>query len=202
MASDSSASGRRLGILGGTFDPIHLGHLAIAEEVWARCALDTVLFIPAGDPPHKPFEQTGAAHRARMVELAIADNPHFSLSRMELERPGLSYTVDTLRALRTAHQEAALFFILGADAAAEFFSWREPRAIMALAQVVAVSRPGFPEDALAAARAAGMVTVTAPGVAVSSHELRARARQGWSLRYLVPDAVAEYITEQGLYRNA
>jgi nicotinate-nucleotide adenylyltransferase len=202
MARDDLASIRRLGILGGTFDPIHLGHLAIAEEVRGWQRLDAVLFIPAGDPPHKPHEQASAEHRARMVELAIADNPHFHLSRMELERPGVSYTVDTLRALRDRLPDTELFFILGADAAMEFFSWREPQAIMALAQVVAVSRPGFPEDALHRARAAGMLATLAPAVAISSTELRARARHGWSLRYLMPDPVAAYVREHGLYLDA
>jgi len=192
---------RRLGILGGTFDPIHYGHLAIAEEAWERCHLDMVLFMPAGDPPHKPDELASAEQRFHMVEMAIADNPHFCLSRLELDRPGPSYTVDTLRELHARYPQTELYFIIGTDAAQEFFSWRDPQGILACARIIAAARPGIAETVLSAAREAGMLVLHTPGVAVSSTEIRTRANRGWSLRYLTPPSVIDFLHNEGLYRN-
>lgn len=190
----------RLGILGGTFDPIHYGHLAIAEEAAEVFALDRVLFIPAGMPPHKRGERAGAAHRLRMVELAIAGNARFALSRVEIDRPGPSYTADTLRLLRADYPAAAFYLIMGADMALEFHAWRDPDGILAQAQVIAATRPGFDLAGLAALPTAGRFhLMDAPGLYISSTDLRARLRAGRGIRYLLPEAVAEYIRRERLY---
>jgi nicotinate-nucleotide adenylyltransferase len=193
---------RRLGVFGGTFDPPHHGHLAIAE--WARdqLALDRVLFVPAGVPPHKPRSSpTAVRHRLAMTRLAVRDNPAFVVDPREARRRGPSWTVDTLRALAEAHPDAKLHLLLGADMFATFASWREPEAISRLAVLVVALRPGAraPRRAGAAARGRGVVWLSNPGIELSSSALRARARRGRSLRYLVPDAVARYALRHGLY---
>ncbi len=196
-------SATRLGVLGGTFDPIHYGHLALAEEARGQFGLDAVLFIPAGEPPHKPHGQADAEQRYLMTVLATADHPAFFVSRLELERAGLSYTVQTLQTLHDLYPQAELTFLLGADAALEFPTWRAPAEIMRLARVVAASRPGFPLRQLhAATQRAGlpeMAVMPVPGLEISSTELRERLRQGQSVRYLTPDAVVAYLQKAGLY---
>ena len=195
---------RKLGVLGGTFDPIHYGHLQIAEEARGRFALDAVLFIPAGEPPHKPHGQASAEQRFVMTELATADHPQFAVSRLEIDRPGAAYTIDTLQALREQYPEAALYLIMGADMAMDFPTWREPARILSLARVIAVTRPGVPEARLrrhlATPAMQGVELLVAPGLDLSSTELRRRAREGKSLRYLTPDAVIGFIEKEGLYR--
>lgn len=186
----------RLGILGGTFDPIHFGHLAIAEEARECYALDAVLFIPAGAPPHKRYQPARPEQRLLMVQLATANHPKFHVSRLEIDRPGPSYTVDTLQALHAQYPQAELYFIIGADAALEFAGWREPGRILELAHVVAATRPGFPLAPLP-----HIALLDVPGLAISSTELRRRASEGRSLRYLVPDAVASYIAKEDIYRQ-
>lgn len=198
MQETLPAAVARLGVLGGTFDPIHYGHLAIAEEARQRYALDAVLFIPAGEPPHKPRGQAPAACRLQMVELATAEHPAFFVSRMEVDRSGPSYTADTLRALHAAYPGATLFFIIGADSALEFFHWREPQTILALATVIAATRPGFPLEQPAAK---GIEAMPMPGLDISSTALRARARAGQSLRYLAPEPVAAYLAKHRLYQD-
>lgn len=194
----------RLGVMGGSFDPIHCGHLAIAEEARQRYALDAVLFVPAGEPPHKPHGQASAEQRFLMTVLATAEHPRFTVSRLEIDRPGPSYTVDTLRALKQLYPRAVLHLVMGADMALDFPSWREPEAIMTLARVVAVTRPGVSlpglRRRLAQPAMAGIELIEAPGLAISSTALRERARAGFSLRYLTPDPVAAYIDKEGLYR--
>lgn len=199
-----------LGVFGGTFDPIHVAHLAVAEA--ARDALDLrrVLFVPAARPPHKAAQRVShAADRLAMVRAAIADNGAFAVSTVELERDGPSYTVDTLRELATYEgADTRLALILSAEAFADFPSWRDPAGILALATLVVVPRDGYP-DADPAALAAAIPGVTAPRVVVldgprmqlSASEIRVRARTGRSLRYLVPDAVATYIGDHALYHN-
>lgn len=203
MEPDWLNSAARLGIVGGTFDPIHYGHLIIAEEARIRYALTAVLFIPAGEPPHKPHGQADGEQRLLMVNLAIEDHPQFFASRLELDRSGPSYTIDTMRALRTRSPRTEFFLIVGADAALEFHSWREPAAILALARVVAASRPGYPLEQLSALRhdprLAGIETMPVPGLDISSTALRARMHAGHGLRYLVPDSVASFIAKEGLY---
>jgi nicotinate-nucleotide adenylyltransferase len=195
---------RRLGVLGGTFDPIHYGHLQIAEEARERFALDAVLFIPTGEPPHKPAGQANAEQRFLMAELATADNPRFAVSRLEIDRPGPSYTADTLEALRARYPEAARYLIIGADMAMDFPAWREPERILGLARIVAATRPGVPEARLrrhlAAPAMQAVELLVAPGLDISSTELRRRVAEGKSLRYLTPDPVVGFIEKEGLYR--
>lgn len=199
-----------LGLLGGTFDPVHHGHLLIAEEARESLGLERVLLVPAAAPPHKPGRPVCAAeHRLAMLELAVAGNPALAVSRMELERGGASYTVDTLRALRVERGPAAddPWFILSTEALAEFPSWREPGSILELCRLAVVPRGGYePLDS-------GWVTVNFPGredrirflsgplLPISGSVVRRRAAAGRSVRYLVPDAVAAYITEHHLYTD-
>jgi nicotinate-nucleotide adenylyltransferase len=207
-------SDRRVGILGGTFDPIHFGHLVIAEQVREALGLDCVLFIPASVPPHKfRVRVTPAADRAAMVELAVADNPAFSISRMELERDGFSYSVDTMAALVTSAAAAGIsrdfHFILSAEALAGLMAWHEPLRLMALCRLAVVARPGWPlpDDAwLAANLPSGapidrIERVDTVSLANSASDVRERAAAGRSIRYLVPPAVESYIRDHGLYRR-
>ncbi|MHB9130678.1 MAG: nicotinate-nucleotide adenylyltransferase [Armatimonadota bacterium] len=204
MPVDSLCFVTKLGVLGGTFDPIHYGHLAIAEEARERYALDAVLFVPAGDPPHKPPSQADAEQRFLMTALATADHPQFYVSRIEIDRTGPSYTVETMRQLHAAYPHAALFLIIGADMALTFMSWREPQTILSLARVIAATRPGYSLERLQQMQrqpdAVNLDVMISPGLEISSTELRARASTGRSLRYLTPEPVVEYIVKTGLYR--
>ena len=184
---------KRVGVFGGTFDPVHVGHLAIALAALESVPLDRVLFVPARRSPLKDRDPiASAADRVTMLESAIASEPRFALSPVELERDGVSYTVDTLEALR---KEGELFLILGSDALADLARWRAPDRIHELATILVAARPGAPEpDPMHGARA-----FDAPRLDISSRELRARAARGMSLRYLVPDAVWEHIRKRGLY---
>jgi len=203
----------RVGILGGTFDPIHFGHLVIAEEVGEALSLDRVLFIPAFDPPHKPDDgMTAATMRTEMVELAIAGNSRFAVSRVELEREGVSYTADTVeRLVADARAEGVarrFHFIMSIETLAQLRTWHEPLRLLANCRLVVVPRPGWPLPAAAALRA--MLPQGAPvdcvdlvetvPLANSASDVRRRAAAGLSIRYLVPPAVEAYIHERGLYR--
>lgn len=200
---------KRLGILGGTFDPIHCGHLVIAEEARVRLALDAVCFIPAGQPPHKRgLPVSPAADRLAMVRLAITGNSAFSVSTMEIEREGPSYTVETLAAMRReVGVDCTLFFIVGGDALPDLLTWRDPERLLELAMLVVVSRPQAPTVNLAqlSRQLPGLVTrltqVAGPQFAVSGTEIRQRVSQGLPIRYQVPEAVWHYITERRLYRE-
>ena len=201
-----------LGVFGGTFDPIHYAHLAVAEEAAEVLLLERVLFIPAGEPPHKlGWAIAPAEDRLAMVEHAIAGNPRFAVDRLEIDRPGPSYTVDTLEALRASRAATGsmgdLVLILSAEAFLGLMTWREPRRVLELARVVVAPRDGYPEagpDFLAehlpdlADRAAFL---DGPRLRISASDLRVRAAAGRSLRYLVPDAVIAYIGDHGLYQN-
>jgi len=194
----------RVGVLGGTFDPIHYGHLVAAEETRHAFGLDSILFIPCGQPYHKPKAPVaGAGDRYEMARLATASNPFFDVSPVEIDRPGPSYTVDTVASLKGARPECVLRVILGTDAVEELASWAEPERLLQQCRIVVVSRPGTPwEDvdrALPRGYAAYVDRLEIPGLHISSTELRARAAQGRPLRYLVPDAVEAYIRERGLY---
>ncbi|WP_376794976.1 nicotinate-nucleotide adenylyltransferase [Thermogemmatispora sp.] len=203
---------RRVGLLGGTFDPIHYGHLVIAEEVRAALALAEVVFIPTGQPPHKPGRLvTPAEHRLAMLRLAIASNPAFSLCEIEIERPGPSYTVETLRLLRERWGPATyLAFILGADSLAEFTSWYDAAGVLAqLDCLVAVGRPGYqpPEGLIAALenRLPGirdrLRVVSAPYLSISASDLRRRVAEGRPIKYQTPESVEAYIAQHQLYRE-
>ena len=201
---------RRLGILGGTFDPVHDGHLVIAEEARVRLNLPEVRFIPAGEPPHKGVRPvTPAADRLAMVRLAIAGNPDFTVSTMEIERGGPSYTVDTLRDLRRLEgDDCELHFIVGGDGLRDLPTWHDPDGILALCRLVVVRRPGVGEIDLPAlkrqlpALRERLTLLDGPLFDVSGTELRERARAGLPIRYQLPEAVREYIEARGLYRRA
>lgn len=203
---------RRVGILGGTFDPIHYAHLAVAEQVREGLALDLVLFVPASVPPHKPGAVVAPADdRAAMVKLAIAGNPVFSMCPIELDRHGPSYSVETLDLLTSEalsqKVERELFFILSAEALAGLPSWRDPQRIPALCHLAVVPRPGrrVPDEAWLEAnfpgRADRFVLVDTVPLANSSSDVRDRAAAGNSIRYLVPPAVEAYIHDHRLYRS-
>jgi nicotinate-nucleotide adenylyltransferase len=193
----------RAGVLGGTFDPIHHAHLFIAEQAREQLGLEYTVFVPSCQPPHKLHDPlTSAEHRLAMTTLAVADNPAFRVSRLELDRPGPSYTIDTLRALR-AGGLAEPHFILGADAVLEMGSWYQPAAILREFEVVAVAREGSDlgrlEEALGAELAARVRVLEVPLLEISATEIRRRVREGRSIRYLTPPAVVEYIARHGLY---
>jgi nicotinate-nucleotide adenylyltransferase len=196
---------RRLGLLGGTFDPPHYGHLVAAQEVVWRLELDRVLFLPARQNPLKRDEPNSSAEdRCEMVRLAIEGNAHFELSRLDLDRPPPSYTSDLLKALQAPDVE--LCFVVGADILPELPRWRDPGEILRLARLVVVTRPGAPTpdlarlDELSPGSALRAAPVEIPGLSIASRELRERVRRGVPIRYLTPPAVERYIAERGLYR--
>ncbi len=197
----------RLGLMGGTFDPVHLGHLCCAEQVRDACALDAVLFLVAGTPSFKrDLAVTNAAHRLAMCRLAVAENPAFDVSALEAARPGITFTVDTLRQLRAHYPEnVELAFIVGADAALALPEWKEADALVDLAEFIVMSRPGSSlaaADADRLAQAGFRIRPVAPAALdISSTEVRRRASCGQSIRYLVPEAVRDYVLEHKLYRK-
>jgi nicotinate-nucleotide adenylyltransferase len=208
---------RRIGLFGGTFDPVHLAHLRTAEEVREALALDRVDLVLAATPPHKPQgAQAPVAHRRRMLELAVAGDPHLGLDFSELEREGPSYSIDTIRHVQAREPDATLTFILGADAFAEIGTWKDFATIFTLCDFCVISRPGTRERELPIAvensfcyepnrgvyvhrsgRALRFLPVTA--LMISASDIRRRRAEGRSIRYLVPEAVAEYVATHGLY---
>jgi nicotinate-nucleotide adenylyltransferase len=196
----------RLGVFGGTFDPVHYGHLVAAEEVRYRLRLDKVLFVPAGMPPHKlDHDITPTRHRLAMLELAIASNPGFALSRVDVDRHGPCYTVDTLALLHEEYGPGTeLFFLMGMDSLAEILTWKEPERLIRLAQIVVVGRPGFQADVdeldkVLPGAAERISIVDTPLMEVSSSDIRQRVREGAPIRYQVPEAVEAYIRAHRLY---
>jgi len=206
MAFEDLEGSRRLAVMGGTFDPIHFAHLLVAEDVRRRFNLPRVLFMPCGHPPHKKAYGVSAAEdRYLMAVLATADNPHFSVSRLEIDRTGCSYTIDTIRALNHKLDDMGqLYFVTGADAILDLGTWREPDAVLDEARVVAVTRPGFDlgrlEARLGPERAAKVTVISSPAMDISSTQIRQRIAAGLSVRYLAPKPVLEYIEKRGLYR--
>ena len=200
---------RRIGILGGTFDPPHLGHLLIAETARIALDLESVLFVPAGEPWLKSGQRiTPASHRLRMVELAIADNPDFCVSDCEVRRSGATYTVDTLRELRSAYpDDTDFYFIVGSDVLDQFHRWKEPVGILEMCHLAVIERPGGPVNGIqvlaerlpAAVESGAVLSVAGPRVDFSASDIRRILAAGQSVRYQVPDAVAEYINEHQLY---
>ena len=195
-----------IGVMGGTFDPIHIGHLAIGEEAREALSLDVVLFVPAGQPPHKPAGSvTDVEHRLAMVELAIGGNPAFELSRIEVDRSGPSYTVDTVEALARGGDDLVL--ILSAETFAELPTWHEPDRLFDAARMAVVPREGYPaaDPAWLAQAFPGRETRVAylegPRLGLSSTAIRDRVAAGRSIRYLVPAIVEAYIARHGLYRT-
>ena len=196
---------RRIGVMGGTFDPIHHGHLVAAEEARWQFDLDKVVFVPTGRPWQKPVGVSPAEDRYRMTVLATASNPAFTVSRLEVDHRGPTYTVDTLRRLRAAQPAGTrLFFITGADAVLQILTWKEPDQVLALAEFIAATRPGFDLERLIGQvpGAAGRVhRMEIPALAISSSDLRTRVARGAPIQYLVPDEVARYIHDHALYRG-
>jgi nicotinate-nucleotide adenylyltransferase len=191
---------QRIGILGGTFNPIHLGHLLIAQDAVEAARLDRVLFIPTATPPHKKLEGgVSAAHRLKMVRLAIAGDDRFAADDLEIRRGGKSYSVDTLTELKRRYPRADFYFIVGADSLSELQLWRDARRLVKLCRFIAVRRPGFHGRP---ARLPGLryQWLEAHPCGVASREIRARTGRGQSIRYLVPEAVARYIQKQKLYQ--
>jgi nicotinate-nucleotide adenylyltransferase len=185
----------RLGLFGGTFDPPHLGHLIAAQEAWSALQLDRLLWMPARHPPHKKVEQVSSPRiRVELLEAAVAGDRRFSVSELEVRRPGPSYTVDTLRALREEYPEAGLYLLLGADQYRDLDSWREPEEIRRLAGIGVFARAG--EDPRPAA---GVTRIRIPRVDISATEIRRRVASGEPIRYLVPLSVERLIVEHGLY---
>lgn len=213
----------RIGLMGGTFNPVHLAHLRIAEEARETCALDRVVFIPAGDPPHKPLAgEIHFAERSRMVALAIDGNPFFELSAIEGEREGKSYSIDTIRAFRKRYPADELFFIIGSDSFREIGLWHRFSEIFHSCSLIVVERPGSliddPAGTLpvairgefrytAASRrldhdsGTSVLFVSGCPLDISSSKIRRLAAAGRSIRYLVPPQVESYITEQGIYNR-
>jgi len=195
----------RLGLLGGTFNPPHLGHLVCAQEAHSRLGLDRVLFVPARIPPHKPVEhEPGPEHRLQMCRLAVAGDQRFAVSDIELQREGLSFTVDTLKKLSTQAPQDELVLIIGGDIAAGLMEWHEPEQVLELATVAIAARRGTRRDAvdatLAALHAGDRARFFAmPRIEVSSTMLRRRVGAGEPIRYFVPDQVEDYIQRHALY---
>jgi nicotinate-nucleotide adenylyltransferase len=198
----------KLGVLGGTFDPIHIGHLVVAEEARTRLEFDEVLFVPAGQPWLKLDRDIAPAiHRVEMLRRAIAGNPHFRLSTLETERPGPSYTVDTLTKLQEQlGREASLYFLLGHDTLAELPQWKEPKKVAELCRLVVAPRIGSRNLRRLKAEIPGLldkiIQLDMPVIGISSSDIRRRIAQRLSIRYLVPDRVVDYIAEHGLYAEA
>jgi len=189
----------RLGVMGGTFDPIHHGHLVAASEVAAALNLDEVIFVPTGEPWQKS-DVTASEHRYLMTVIATASNPRFKVSRVDIDRAGPTYTVDTLGDIQAAYPGAELFFISGADAIAQILTWKEIDQLWDLAQFVAVSRPGHRLQ-IPNAPAGAISTLEIPALAISSTDIRVRVEAEKPVWYLVPDGVVQYIAKHDLYRS-
>ena len=190
---------RRIGVMGGTFDPIHHGHLVAASEVAAEFELEEVVFVPTGDPWQKK-QVTTSEHRYLMTVVATASNPRFKVSRVDIDRDGPTYTIDTLRDMSKLYPDADLYFITGADAIAQILTWREVDQIWDLAQFVAVTRPGH-HLTLPAHPDGAIDTLEIPALAISSTDIRERVREGKPVWYLVPDGVVQHIGKHKLYRG-
>jgi nicotinate-nucleotide adenylyltransferase len=190
----------RLGVMGGTFDPIHHGHLVAASEVAHLYSLDEVVFVPTGQPWQKADRPvTEAETRYLMTVIATADDPRFTVSRVDIDREGPTYTVDTLRDLHTQRPDAELFFITGADALGSILTWRDPHDVLELAHLVGVTRPGHDVDAAHLPDGSASI-VEIPALAISSTDCRERVAQGAPISYLVPAGVDRFIAKMGLYR--
>ncbi|WP_338178345.1 nicotinate-nucleotide adenylyltransferase [Jatrophihabitans sp.] len=191
---------RRVGIMGGTFDPIHHGHLVAASEVAGRYGLDEVIFVPTGEPWQKADRAVSPAeHRYLMTVIATASNPRFQVSRVDIDRVGPTYSVDTIHDIAAQRPGAELYFITGADALAQILSWKDADEALGLVQFVGVTRPGYelsvehlPHDSV--------TLVDVPALAISSSDVRARVGAGQPVWYLVPDGVVQYINKHELYR--
>jgi nicotinate-nucleotide adenylyltransferase len=196
---------RRIGLMGGTFDPIHHGHLVAAEEARWQFGLEKVVFLPTGQPWQKPVGVSPAEDRYQMTVIATASNPAFEVSRVEIDHPGPTYTVDTLRRLRAELGEhTRLYFITGADAVLHILTWKDRDEVLALAEFIAATRPGHDLaklGELVPRFRERLHPMEIPMLAISSTEIRARVARGAPIQYLVPDGVVRYVAERGLYRS-
>ncbi len=198
---------RRVGIMGGTFDPIHYGHLRAADDAHAAFELSEVVFVPTGQPPHKTQQTVSSAEqRYMMTVLATIDCPYFSVSRIEIDRVGQSYTIDTLRALKAMaeYNDTEFYFITGLDAVMDIVSWKNPEEIMDMCKFVAVSRYGYTHkrmEELPIDLRTKIIPLEIPLLAISSTELRDRVRRDWSIRFLVPPTVENFIMKKELYKD-
>ncbi len=188
----------RIGILGGTFNPIHIGHLILAEEALSKLKLDKVVFVPTYIPPHKNVDtDVRPDDRFKMASLAVEDNKSFEVSTFELDSKKKSYSIDTLKSFRDTYgQEAQLFFITGSDLLKDLFSWKNVNEIFKMSKFIVANRPGYPVKDVPEE----VETVVITPIEVSSEDIRKRLKEGRSIRYLVPEKVREYIAEKGLYK--
>jgi nicotinate-nucleotide adenylyltransferase len=197
----SSPARLRIGVMGGTFDPVHHGHLVAASEAAGEFALDQVVFVPTGQPVFKRDQVVSPAeHRYLMTVIATASNPRFTVSRADIDRAGPTYTIDTLRDLAREYPGAELFFITGADAMGSILAWREAEALFQLAHFVGVTRPGHTLHARGLPKG-DVSLLEVPALAISSTDVRRRAASGQPIWYLVPDGVVQYIAKYGLYKG-
>ena len=194
-----AAQPRRIGVMGGTFDPVHHGHLVAASEVAAKFELDEVVFVPTGQPWQKA-KVSPSEHRYLMTVIATASNPRFTVSRVDIDRDGPTYTVDTLRDLRAQFPDDELFFISGADAVAQIVSWKDKDELWDLAHFIGVSRPGH-ELSLSGLSGEHVSLLEVPALAISSTDCRSRVSRGHPVWYLVPDGVVQYIAKHRLYTD-
>jgi nicotinate-nucleotide adenylyltransferase len=200
MVAETGRRRQRIGVMGGTFDPIHHGHLVAASEVAQSFDLDEVLFVPTG-MPYQKSGVTESEHRYLMTVIATASNPRFTVSRVDMDRTGPTYTIDTLRDLRAEHPDAELYFISGADAIAQILDWKDVRELWSLAHFVAVSRPGHPLT-ISGLPESDVSLLEVPALAISSTDCRSRVNRGYPVWYLVPDGVVQYISKHHLYRSS
>ncbi|ADI02439.1 nicotinate-nucleotide adenylyltransferase [Syntrophothermus lipocalidus] len=209
MSQQQASIFKRIGLFGGTFDPVHYGHLVLAECARYECELDRVIFIPSARPPHKHRETVlGENYRYEMVRLAIKDNPFFEVSKAEIDRPGYSYAIDTVRYFRFEYPEAEIYFITGLDALLDLKSWKDVGELIKLCRFITAVRPGFElkEDderlkGLPAEFWRNLRVIEVPGLHISSTDLRYRIATGKPVRYLLPRPVEDYIREHGFYRE-
>ncbi len=194
---------KRIGIMGGTFDPIHYGHLVTAEEVRVKFGLTDVFFVPSGNPPHKlDREVTHPEHRYLMTVLATVTNLFFSVSRIEIDREGPSYAIDTIAQFKSfAGEDVDLYFITGADAFLSMDKWYKADELLKMCNFVAATRPGYPIEKLDTRFSRFIEIVEVPALSISSTDIRGRVKEGRSIKYLLPEAVEDYIFKNGLYRD-
>lgn len=198
---------KRLGIMGGTFDPVHYGHLVAAEGVRHEFELEKVIFIPAARPPHKTDkEMTSPEHRLAMVKSAISSNKYFEISAIEAKRKGISYTIDTVREVRELNPGASIYFITGADAVLEILTWKKVEELLGICKFIAATRPGYNLENLEQTLSSlpgeyfkNIYTMEVPALAISSTDIRYRVSRGWPIKYLLPETVERYIYENKLY---
>lgn len=200
---------RRIGIMGGTFDPIHYGHLVAAEGARCHFDLDEVIFVPAGIPPHKiPKQISDSQHRLIMTHLAVSSNPFFTVSAIEIEREGMSYTIDTVREISGLYQSADIYFITGADAVLEILSWKNVMELLSMCFIIAATRPGYKMISLKEGlpgisedKLKKIIVMEVPALAISSTDIRQRILSGKPIKYLLPENVEKYIKDHNLYRD-